>query len=91
MCIRDRVGSSTDKYLWILSRTPQLPEEIKKKLVTAAEDVYKRQFLSSGVVRNPDYTMERLVRVAKDLRQVYRFNGYIPVSYTHLDVYKRQV
>lgn len=31
------VGSSTDKYLWILSRTPQLPEEIKKKLVTAAE------------------------------------------------------
>ena len=31
------VGSSTDKYLWILSRAPQLPEEIKKKLVTAAE------------------------------------------------------
>lgn len=30
------VGSSTDKYLWILSRTPQLPEDIKKKLVTAA-------------------------------------------------------
>ena len=34
-------------------------------------------FLSSGVVRNPDYTMERLVKVVKDLRQVYRFNGYI--------------
>ena len=31
------IGSSTDKYLWILSRTPQLPEEIKRKLVTAAE------------------------------------------------------
>lgn len=31
------IGSSTDKYLWILSRTPQLPEEIKKKLITAAE------------------------------------------------------
>ncbi len=31
------VGSSTDKYLWILSRTPQLPDEIKKKLVNAAE------------------------------------------------------
>ena len=31
------IGSSTDKYLWILSRTPQLTEEIKKKLVTAAE------------------------------------------------------
>ena len=34
-------------------------------------------FLSSGVVRNADYTMERLVRVVKDLRTVYRFNGYI--------------
>ena len=34
-------------------------------------------FLSSGVVRNPDYTMERLVRVAKDLRLVHKFNGYI--------------
>ena len=33
--------------------------------------------MSSGVVRNPDYTMERLVRVAKDLRTVHRFNGYI--------------
>ena len=29
------------------------------------------------VVKDPDYTMERLVRVAKELRQVYRFNGYI--------------
>lgn len=34
-------------------------------------------FLSSGVVKNPDYTMERLARVAKDLRIVHRFNGYI--------------
>ena len=34
-------------------------------------------FLSSGVVRNPDYTMERLVAIAKDLRTVHHFNGYI--------------
>lgn len=34
-------------------------------------------FLSSGIVKNPDYTMERLARVAKDLRIVHRFNGYI--------------
>ena len=34
-------------------------------------------FLSSGVVRDPDYTMERMVRVARDLRTVHRFNGYI--------------
>lgn len=34
-------------------------------------------FLSSGVVRNPDYTMERLVAIARDLRTIHRFNGYI--------------
>ena len=34
-------------------------------------------FLSSGVVRNPDYTMERLTAIARDLRTVHRFNGYI--------------
>lgn len=34
-------------------------------------------FLSSGVLRNPDYTMERMVRVVRELRTVHRFNGYI--------------
>lgn len=34
-------------------------------------------FLSSGVINNPDYTMERMVRVIKNLRTVHRFNGYI--------------
>lgn len=52
------------------------------ELVELTMEFYKRNyieglFLSSGVVRNPDYTMERLVRVAKDLRTVHRFNGYI--------------
>ena len=28
-------------------------------------------------MRNPDYTMERLVKVIKDLRSIHRFNGYI--------------
>lgn len=52
------------------------------ELVDITIEFYRRNyieglFLSSGVVRNPDYTMERLVRVIKDLRLVYRFNGYI--------------
>lgn len=52
------------------------------ELVELTIEFYRRNyieglFLSSGVVRNPDYTMERLVRVAKDLRMVHRFNGYI--------------
>ena len=34
-------------------------------------------FLSSGVMRNPDFTMERLMKVAKKLREEYRFNAYI--------------
>ena len=34
-------------------------------------------FLSSGIFKNADYTMERLVRVAKKLRLEHNFNGYI--------------
>ena len=52
------------------------------ELVNLIIEFYRRNyieglFLSSGVVRNADYTMERLVRVVKDLRTVHRFNGYI--------------
>lgn len=52
------------------------------ELVELTIEFYRRNyieglFLSSGVVRNPDYTMERLVRIAKDLRLTHRFNGYI--------------
>ncbi|MCM5663087.1 putative DNA modification/repair radical SAM protein [Galbibacter mesophilus] len=34
-------------------------------------------FLSSGIFKSPDYTMERLVSVAKKLRLEENFNGYI--------------
>lgn len=34
-------------------------------------------FLSSGVLKNPDYTTERMTRVAKMLRLQERYNGYI--------------
>lgn len=34
-------------------------------------------FLSSGIFKNADFTMERLVRVAKKLRTEHKFNGYI--------------
>ena len=52
------------------------------ELVNLTIEFYRRNyieglFLSSGVVRNPDYTMERLVKVIKDLRSIHRFNGYI--------------
>lgn len=32
-------------------------------------------FLSSGVLRDPDYTMEQMIRALRILREEYRFNG----------------
>ncbi len=54
------------------------PEEV----VTLTLDFYKRNyieglFLSSGIIQSPDYTMEQLVAVAKQLRLIHRFGGYI--------------
>lgn len=34
-------------------------------------------FLSSGVIKNPDYTMQMMTKVAKELRTTHRYNGYI--------------
>ena len=34
-------------------------------------------FLSSGIIRNPDYTMEQLIAVARTLRQEHGYGGYI--------------
>jgi len=34
-------------------------------------------FLSSGIVRSSDHTMEQMVKVARDLRVKHGFNGYI--------------
>ena len=62
--------------------------DIKRAAFTVEEIVdltinfYRRNyieglFLSSGVFKDPNTTMERLVRVAKKLRLEERFNGYI--------------
>ena len=34
-------------------------------------------FLSSGIIKNPDYTMELLIETISLLRYKYKFNGYI--------------
>ncbi len=54
------------------------PEEV----VELTLSFYKRNyieglFLSSGIVRSADYTMEQLVRVAQLLRETHDFRGYI--------------
>lgn len=53
-----------------------------KELVDLTLEFYRRNFieglfLSSAVIGNPDYTMELLIKVAKELRLVHRFGGYI--------------
>jgi putative DNA modification/repair radical SAM protein len=52
------------------------------EVVTLTLEFYKRNyieglFLSSGIIRSPDYTMEQLVLVARTLRQQHRYAGYI--------------
>jgi putative DNA modification/repair radical SAM protein len=52
------------------------------EVVQLTLDFYRRNcieglFLSSGIIRTPDYTMEQLVEVARVLREEHLFRGYI--------------
>lgn len=52
------------------------------EVVRLTLDFYRRNyieglFLSSGIIRNPDYTMEQVVAVARTLRVDHHFRGYI--------------
>jgi putative DNA modification/repair radical SAM protein len=54
------------------------PQEVASLTI----DFYRRNyieglFLSSGVLKSPDYTMEQLIEVARLLRDENRFGGYI--------------
>jgi putative DNA modification/repair radical SAM protein len=53
-----------------------------EEVVDLTIQFYKRNyieglFLSSGIIRSADYTMEQLVRVARTLREQHEFRGYI--------------
>ncbi len=53
-----------------------------EEVVQLTLDFYRRNyieglFLSSGIIRNPDYTMEQVVAVARKLRTEHQFRGYI--------------
>ena len=54
------------------------PREVADLII----NFYKRNyieglFLSSAVIRNPDYTMEQIIQTVSILRNEYNFNGYI--------------
>lgn len=53
-----------------------------EEVVKLTMNFYRRNyieglFLSSGIFKNADFTMERLVTIAKKLRLEHKFNGYI--------------
>ena len=53
-----------------------------QEVVRLTLDFYRRNyieglFLSSGIIRSPDYTMEQIVEVARSLREDHDFRGYI--------------
>ena len=59
-------------------RANATPDEIAQLVM----EFYRRNyieglFLSSAVYKNPDYTMELLLRTVRLLREEYHFNGYI--------------
>ncbi len=71
---KNRVSNDVERALFT-------PEEI----CTLTIEFYKRNyieglFLSSGVYRNPDYTMEKICETLRLLRTKYKFNGYIHVK-----------
>jgi len=64
-----------------VERATFTPDEICSLTI----EFYKRNyieglFLSSGVLKNPDYTMEKMCETLRLLRTKYRFNGYIHVK-----------
>src|SRR5579871_75813 len=53
-----------------------------EEVVKLTLDFYRRNyieglFLSSGIIRSADYTMEQVVSVARKLREEHHFRGYI--------------
>ena len=61
-----------------VKRASFTPEELADLTI----NFYRRNyieglFLSSGIMKNPDYTMELMIRAVKKLREEYNFCGYI--------------
>ena len=57
------------------------PEEIAELTISFYRRNYiEGLFLSSGIQKNPDYTMEQMYQTIYLLRTKYKFNGYIHVK-----------
>lgn len=56
-----------------------------RELADLTLSFYKRNyieglFLSSGIIRNSDYTMEQMIEVVRILREEYGFRGYVHIK-----------
>ncbi|HUQ03376.1 MAG TPA: putative DNA modification/repair radical SAM protein [Kofleriaceae bacterium] len=61
-----------------IARAAFSPDEVVElTLAMYRRNYIEGLFLSSGVLRDPDYTMELVTRVARTLRETHRFGGYI--------------
>lgn len=64
-----------------VKRATFTPDELCKLTI----EFYRRNyieglFLSSAVIKSPDYTMELMITALKKLRHEYKFNGYIHIK-----------
>ena len=69
-CI-NRISSDTPRARFTVDEVVRLTVEFYKR------NYIEGLFLSSGVVQSADYTMDQLAEVARRLREVEKFGGYI--------------
>ena len=69
-CI-NRVSSDTPRARFTVENVVYLTMEFYRR------NYIEGLFLSSGIIKDSDYTMEQLIAVARTLREVHHFKGYI--------------
>jgi putative DNA modification/repair radical SAM protein len=67
----NRVSSNVPRARFTVDEVVQLTLDFYRR------NVIEGLFLSSGIIQSPDHTMEQLVEVARRLREVHHFRGYI--------------
>lgn len=67
----NRVSSDTPRARFTVDEVVNLTLEFYRR------NYIEGLFLSSGIIQSADYTMEQLIGVARSLREVHQYNGYI--------------
>ena len=100
MCIRDRLFALTSMSVYILPHFHTLPAIAAKAIIIpiGGVDVYKRQVLYSclataNITGGSAWMTKKMIfgLLLTLVGMAFSLFCFIPVSYTHLDVYKRQI